>query len=241
MNPYLHLAADRAAEEIENYIVINQLQPHDRLPSERKFSEMLGINRITFREAIKRLENEHLLYSLKGSGTYIAPHKLRTSTGVNFSFHSYCNANGYKNSSKVLNLYRTTGTPFICQKLNIPTGSSIYVLKRIRYIDSNPAMLETTHIAESLCPGLNQFDFDKGHPSLFELLSNEYHIYPQKTSYSLGMTYADTDTSLHLNLKKGSPLFYFNVTTSTGSNQVIEYCQTLKRMDFFGINSDLYP
>ena len=66
-------------------------------------------------------------------------------------------------------------------------------------------MLETTHIAESLCPGLNEFDFDKGHPSLFELLSSEYHIYPQKTSYSLGMTYADTDTSLHLNLKKREP------------------------------------
>lgn len=241
MNPYLHLAADYAAEEIENYIMKNQLQPHDRLPSERQFANMLGVNRITLREAIKRLENEHILYSQKGSGTYVAPHKLRTSTGVNFSFHSYCNANGYKSSSKVLNLYQTTGTPFICEKLNIPAGSAIYVLKRVRYIDSNPAMLETTHIAESLCPGLHRFDFDTKHPSLFALLSNEYHIYPHKTSYSLGMTYADADTSMHLHLEKGSPLFYFNVTTYTESRQIIEYCQTLKRMNYFGINSDLYP
>ncbi len=237
MNSFLHLTADYAAEEIENYIIKNQLSPHDRLPSERKFSEILGVNRITFREAVKRLENEHVLYSLKGSGTYVAPPKLRTNTGVNFSFHSYCTTNGYRSSSRVINMYRTAGTPYVCQKLNIPAGSSIYILKRLRFIDSNPAMLETTHIAESLCPKLEQFDFDREYPSLFEVLSDQYHIHPQRTSYSLGMTYADSDTSQHLGLEKGSPLFYFNVITSTEDHQVIEYCRTLKRMDYFGVNS----
>lgn len=241
MNPNLHLTADFAAEQIENYISIHQLKPHDRLPSERKFSEELGINRITLREAIHRLENEHILYSKKGSGTYIAPAKLRTNTGMNFSFHSYCTANGYESSSKILNAYKTIGTSFICKKLGIPDHSSIFVLKRLRFLNQKPAMIETTHICDSLCPQLGQFFSTRNSYSLYEILTNEYHILPQKTSYSVSMVYADSESSYHLDLKKGSPLLSFDVISLAKDDLIIEYCQTLKRMDYFGINSNLYP
>ena len=67
MNHYLHVKADDAAEAIENYISMHNLNPHDRIPSERAMAEELGINRTTCREALKRLENEHILYSIVGS------------------------------------------------------------------------------------------------------------------------------------------------------------------------------
>ena len=35
MNHYLHVKADDAAEAIENYISMHNLNPHDRIPSER--------------------------------------------------------------------------------------------------------------------------------------------------------------------------------------------------------------
>ena len=66
MNHYLHAKADDAAEAIENYISMHNLNPHDRIPSERAMAEELGINRTTCREALKRLENEHILYSIVG-------------------------------------------------------------------------------------------------------------------------------------------------------------------------------
>ena len=62
MNHYLHAKADDAAEAIENYISMHNLNPHDRIPSERAMAEELGINRTTCREALKRLENS-LFYS----------------------------------------------------------------------------------------------------------------------------------------------------------------------------------
>lgn len=46
MNHYLHVKADDAAEAIENYISMHNLNPHDRIPSERAMAEELGINRI---------------------------------------------------------------------------------------------------------------------------------------------------------------------------------------------------
>lgn len=70
MNHYLHAKADDAAEAIENYISMHNLNPHDRIPSERAMAEELGINRTTCREALKRLENEHILYSPKTKNKY---------------------------------------------------------------------------------------------------------------------------------------------------------------------------
>ena len=240
MNPYLHLTADYAAELIENYIHQHQLKPHDRLPAERKLAELWNLNRITLREAIRRLENEHVLYSIKGSGTYIAPSKLRTTTGMNFSFHAYCKANGYQSSSKILNFYQTIGTDFICHKLNIPIHSSVFVLKRLRFLDMRPAMIETTHIAESVCPNLKQHFSSNTYTSLYDTLINYYNIIPEKTKYTLGMIYADSDSAYNLNIKIGTPLLSFDIISLTKADQIIEYCQTLKRMDYFGINSNLY-
>lgn len=241
MNPNLHFAADYAAEQLENYIEINQLKPHDRLPSERTLASQFGVNRITLREAIQRLENEHVLYSLPGSGTYLAAQKLRTNTGVNFSYHSYCQANGYSSSSKVIKFYKAVGTDFVCKKLKIPAHSDIFVLKRVRFLNQKPAMLETTHIPEMICPNLTKFDFNKKHMSLYKVLTEEYGILATKTRYSVSMTYADSASADLLHISKRTPLLSFDVVGLTEEEQIIEYCQTLKRSDFFGINSDLFP
>lgn len=241
MNRYLHLTADYAVEQLENYIEQHQLSAHERIPSERVLSATFGINRITLREAIRRLENEHVLYSIVGSGTYVAPPKLRTNTGVNFSFNSYCEANHYIGSSRVIYFEKTIGTEYVCRKLEIAPYSPIFVLKRLRLINDKPAMIETTHISEVLCPELTRYDFYNPLQSLYKILTDEYGISPQKTRYHVSMIYSDTDSSYYLNLKNHTPLLSFDIISSTENDQVIEYCQTLKRADYFGINSNLFP
>ena len=47
MNHYLHVKADDAAEAIENYISMHNLNPHDRIPSERAMAEELGIKEMS--------------------------------------------------------------------------------------------------------------------------------------------------------------------------------------------------
>ena len=60
---------DMAKEQIEWYIQKQQLKPHTKLPSEREFCEMWGMNRSTLHTAIQQLIEERILYSEKGSGT----------------------------------------------------------------------------------------------------------------------------------------------------------------------------
>jgi len=61
-----------AVERIGQMIVENNMQPGERLPSEREIAESLGISRTTVRQALKVLESMGKVETRVGSGTYVA-------------------------------------------------------------------------------------------------------------------------------------------------------------------------
>ena len=62
----------RIQEYIAELILSGKLAPDSKIPSERDFSEDLGVSRMTVRKAITELVSEGLLERRHGSGTYVA-------------------------------------------------------------------------------------------------------------------------------------------------------------------------
>jgi GntR family transcriptional repressor for pyruvate dehydrogenase complex len=67
---------------IETLIARSNLQPGDRLPSERDLAEQLGVSRTSVRQALKVLEASQRLESRIGSGTYVASPVTRDPVGL---------------------------------------------------------------------------------------------------------------------------------------------------------------
>ncbi|MFP4635312.1 MAG: FadR/GntR family transcriptional regulator [Nitriliruptoraceae bacterium] len=61
------------AERLLSHIVQSELEPGDRLPSERELSARLGVSRTTVRHAIVQLRAEGLLDVRHGGGTFLRP------------------------------------------------------------------------------------------------------------------------------------------------------------------------
>lgn len=59
--------------QIEDMIMSEQLQPGERLPTERSLAEMFDVSRTTVRQALAALEAKGLIQSHIGSGTYARP------------------------------------------------------------------------------------------------------------------------------------------------------------------------
>jgi len=59
---------DQAADLIKQYIVVQNLVPGDRLPTETQLAETLGISRLSVREATKSLEFLGIVQSKTGVG-----------------------------------------------------------------------------------------------------------------------------------------------------------------------------
>lgn len=66
----------QAFREIRAYIMCNNLQPGDLLPTEQALCEKLGVSRNVLREAIKSMELMGLLYAQAGRGTVLKEFNL---------------------------------------------------------------------------------------------------------------------------------------------------------------------
>ncbi|SDP76454.1 FadR/GntR family transcriptional regulator [Selenomonas ruminantium] len=64
--------AEDTAQAIINYIIKNELQPGDKLPTEPVFMEKLGVGRGTLREGIKLLAARNILDIRQGAGSFVS-------------------------------------------------------------------------------------------------------------------------------------------------------------------------
>src|SRR5260221_6505887 len=63
---------DAVADRLRGEILAGRLAPGTRLPSERELSLALGVNRLTLRAALARLEAIGLVSTRHGAGTLVA-------------------------------------------------------------------------------------------------------------------------------------------------------------------------
>jgi len=68
----LETPIDKIIRQIRSLITSGQLKAGDRLPSERKLAEKLGVSRSHIRDAIRKLEFYGILKTLPQSGTVVA-------------------------------------------------------------------------------------------------------------------------------------------------------------------------
>jgi DNA-binding FadR family transcriptional regulator len=67
---------EKTVDEIINYIITNDIQPRQKLPTENELGKRLGVGRSTVREAIKALIGRNILEARQGAGTFVVEHRL---------------------------------------------------------------------------------------------------------------------------------------------------------------------
>lgn len=62
----------QVADQLQGSIIRGELEPGDRLPSERDLADQLGVSRTVIRDALRMLEERGLITISVGDGTYIS-------------------------------------------------------------------------------------------------------------------------------------------------------------------------
>lgn len=217
------------AEKIEAYISQNQLQPNDKLPSERELSLLWDVNRITLRNAIERLVDEGVLYSLHGSGTYVAPKKINRNLWQFLSFSDAMKEAGLHTQTKVVSLRKMEANKLLAKTFSIFLGTEVLELKRVRIVENEPFVFETSYIPYLLCPGLENHDLKK--ESLYAILKNEYGIELTKSKQEISITYVTEEESTYLGVAAGEAAVCTKVVTATEEKTPVEYTIEIARGD----------
>ena len=110
--------------------------------------------RQTVRTALKRLKNEHHLYTLPGKGNFVSPPKYKEETELLASFSEGWKSEG-KTSSKVIEFSLIDASLSVSTNLQIEFGEKVYKLERARCINDEYITIETIRISiAKTCTGL---------------------------------------------------------------------------------------
>ena len=116
------------------------------LPSEAELCRCLSISRNTVRQAIGELEDEGLVVRKRGRGTFVAD-PATNRRGVRYSFTTEVSSMGKVPSSTLVDFAVEVPKPTVCEKMELREGTPVYCFTRVRNVDGEPLILETSYAA----------------------------------------------------------------------------------------------
>ncbi|MFS8664545.1 MAG: GntR family transcriptional regulator, partial [Limnochordales bacterium] len=208
---------------LRRQIESGQLPPHTRLPSEAELQERYGVSRMTVRLAMGALVNEGLVYRYPGKGSFVAPPRVSKRFVSMISFTEELRLRGFRPSSKVLEAREIPAADAIAQRLQIPPGTPVVLVRRIRYADGEPVGLNTSHLRADLCPGILEEDLAQG--SLYKLIEDRWGVRITRADRFLASIPCPPDLAGLLRVRPGDPILELRGVVYTESGVPLDYCE----------------
>lgn len=203
-----------------------ELSPLTPIPSERELCDKYDVSRPTVRRALEELQQDGEIYRLPGKGTFVAEkekkyidHAMQWFIG----FYEDASMQHKKPNSRVLQQTVGIASADVANKLNIPEGTEIFILERLRFLDKEPMCLVTSYLPLTICPDLIKANFSD--QSLYEFL-NQYDISIYKAKRSIEVIHASTNEATYLEIEKDSPVTLFQSLGFTEDGIPFEYVRS---------------
>jgi len=220
--------------ELRGRILSQVYLPGNAIPSENELVSEFGVTRATIRNAVKKLQDEGLVRTEKGKGSFVNAPKIEQSL---FKFYSFGRDYSIFNIQSVLVKVKDILDEEIQIKLNLSSQDHIKQIIRIRKLDNIPVIIETSYIPVTLVPDIETFDLQN--LSIYDLLEQHYGLHILKAKEYLDPCIADSYCSKLLEIDKGKPVFVTERITYDTTEKPIEYRKSIIRSDKFRFSVEL--
>jgi GntR family transcriptional regulator len=192
---------------------------------------------MTVRKAITELVNEGLLERKHGSGTYVAKPKITYESHELANYVQAMQARNIAAASQLLEFDEIVASRRLADSLNIEIGNQIYRVAILRFANRVPVILERVFIPCTLCPKLEDWDLEKS--SVYDLLTDVYHINPGHISQTVEAVIAVDTVAQQLRVTDGFPLLMLSrVIYGKESRKPVVFSQDFLRSDYARIHTD---
>jgi GntR family transcriptional regulator len=198
-----------------------------QLPSEPALAATFGVSRMTVRQAVQRLVSEGHLTRGRGRGTFVTrpPVRREVSTQYLDGFFATLTGRGHQVETQVLNLRQEPADHRVASALQLTTGTHVYRLERLRFVDGEPVSIQTSYLPVLLVLGLEQYDFTT--VSLYEVLSKRLGLAVLAIDQTISALTANPNHAHLLRLPVGSALLHVDKVARTDNDTPLEFGQLL--------------
>jgi len=211
-------------QDLLNRILTGNLKPDDRVPSETDLAGTYAVSRMTARHALTELVSEGYLYRVHGKGTFVSRPRIECSYAPLTGFMDDMRERGFQPSSRLLSLDIISPSSDLRNKLQLPPRDKVYQIKRLRFANAEPIVIQLSHVPQPLCPGLEEENLDGN--SLYAILENHYSLRLNHARQRLEATRATSEQANLLGIAKASPLLYVHRLSFLANNTPVEFVES---------------
>ncbi|WP_157521374.1 GntR family transcriptional regulator [Mycobacterium sp. ACS4331] len=207
----------QVAQVFEKAILDGQLKPGDRFENELALAKRLNLSRPTTRRAIQELVDKGLLVRKRGVGTQVVQTPVHRPVELTSLFDDLARA-GQEPTTQVLDYRLGPASDDIAQHLNLPVGSDVVTMRRLRSSGGQPLAVMTNHLPAAVAPDRDELETAGLYQSL---RSRGVHI--RVARQRIGAKAADREEARLLDEKPKAPLLVMERTAFDDSGRIVEY------------------
>ena len=205
----------------------------ERLPSEIELAQMCSLNRNTVRQAIARLVNEGLVIKKNGVGTFVASntdskvkYPLKNITSLTLEFSKL----GIRTRTREISKKVINATDEMAEKLMLGSDRRVIRIKRIRYGNDLPLVLERSYLSFREYSELLEMKIPD---SLYKVLIEEFGVTLERSIQTLQSVQLSDGDAVLLGLETGFPAMFQESIIYDENNIAVELLHSFYRGDKF--------
>lgn len=210
---------------IEQLIRTDGLKPGDSLPSERELAKIHRVRPMTARHALAVLEHEGVVERRRYAGTFVAQPRIHFNKLM--SYTEQMSSRGLAPNSKLITGKIVYNEDEIGAQLNIPPGSAMVKIERVRHATEEPFAVETCYLPDTDFPGLLGKHLATN--SLFFVVEHEFGVTLSYADEEVDATAADERVAALLSMSCGCPILRIRQIIRSSNNRPVMYVLGLYR------------
>ena len=220
---------------LEAAIYNKEYKDGEKLPSENQLCKMYSVSRITVRQALSKLEQKNLVYSVHGKGTFVRIAEMSQSLVKITSFQKTLEQKGLTGHTEI-DEYSMKKIP---ESIKVIFGiNNIAKLSLVGYANDLPVVYYTSYmvstIASEMFPIAQQWEKEKRAFSTWDIYP-EISIRNLKMEQKLTAVVADAATAKILKVCKGDPVMKME-TFAYSSGELVEHKEAYYRADKYSFS-----
>ncbi|GGO39171.1 GntR family transcriptional regulator [Deinococcus humi] len=213
-----------------------ELNPGDRVPSERELAERFQVSRMTARHALREMEAEGTLTRVQGSGSFISQPKLIENVVELASFTEDMERRGLTPSARVLNVSLQKPDEVVRGVLHLNVRQQVWQINRLRFADGVPMALETMFLVADQFSTLGEHDLSG---SIYRLLEETYALKIGDATQTIEAVFPSAMETQMLCAPPQTALLRLKKLTRTQGGQPFEFVTALYRGDRYAFEATL--
>jgi GntR family transcriptional regulator len=224
-------------EDIES----GKYRPGERLPTEKVLQELYAVSRVTIRTALRRLEEEGLISTHRGRGTFVTiqggeAQRIERHTTRLGSFEEDIARQGGEPRIEVLSLERIPIPQRMATLLEVPDGSEVARVRRVGWVGEAPLWVESRYLHPDIDDEVLYRDAQN--PSISVALESHTGRKVDRSHLRIMAATATSDQARTLQIEKGDPVLV-NEFVEYAEGKPIEAARAVFRADRYAFSVDV--